>query len=442
MMLSELAQLLNINASVESIQYNNISSDTRHLKPGDVYIAFSGARYDGHKFLQQAEAAGAIACITQQPAELGIPVFQVPDARQAYMHIAAVHRQRMSARVIAVTGSCGKTTTRTLLQGIFSQAAPTHASVASYNNEIGVPYTLLGLKPEHQFLIAEIGTNAPGEIKMLADIVCPELAIITNVAAAHLEGFKDMQHYVAEKSDIIASTTADGCVVLNADDPHFDHWCRCAGERRVVSFSCVQSADMVAENITLDEQGCARFDISVLGLSISLRLMGRHNVANALAAAAAASAMGLTPEQIKSGLECVLPESKRLVIQPGAGSVRIINDTYNANPLSTRAAIDVLCSLPGHRVFVFADMGELGDQSAQMHQMIGRYASTSGVSHFFTYGELAKNAADAFGVAAQHFSQQDELVAALKQRLNAESVVLIKGSRAMKMERVVEALQE
>ncbi|MCH9644330.1 MAG: UDP-N-acetylmuramoyl-tripeptide--D-alanyl-D-alanine ligase [Gammaproteobacteria bacterium] len=442
MKLSQAAQILNISKPECDIEFSSISSDTRTLQPGDVYIAFVGDQFDGHDFIAAAEKQQAGAVIANKMVDTTLPVLIVDDTRQAYIQLAAAHRDQMTAKVIAVTGSCGKTTTRALLQNVFSEAGLTHASVASFNNEIGVSHTLLQLQPQHQYLISEIGTNAPGEIKTLVDVVQPDLAIITNVTTAHLQFFKDLQHYAKEKGDIIDGVTEEGMVVLNADDPFFNEWKKRARQRRVISFAMHTDADLRATDVVLDEQGHPSFNIKGLGVHVTLQLVGKHNVANALAAAAAGMAMGLTVSQIKAGLEKTLPEAKRMVMQRGYKNALIINDAYNANPSSTRAAIDALSVLRGKRWLVFADMGELGEQKEQLHKQIGEYASKHQVDRLFTFGELAALTAEAFGSSSQHFTDLQQLIDTVKKNCGEDSNILIKGSRSMKMERVAQALME
>jgi UDP-N-acetylmuramoyl-tripeptide--D-alanyl-D-alanine ligase len=289
-----------------------------------------------------------------------------------------------------------------------------------------------------------LGANHAGEIAFLTHLVHPDVAIITNAAAAHLEGFGDIEGVACAKGEIFQGLSAQGVAVINADDSHADFWRQLAGSRRILTFGVKNSADVMARNIRLNEAGQARFDLVISGdsQSVQLPLMGVHNVHNALAAAAAGHALGLNLELIKAGLDSVEGEQRRLFEYKNTEGALIIDDSYNANPLSMRAAINLLAERAGERILVIGDMKELGENSLQYHQNVGVEAKTSGIEQLYCYGDLTRHAAQSFGKKAYFFSDQSELVQALKPHLRTQVTVLVKGSKSMQMDKVVAALRD
>ena len=435
---------MNVQKLVDFVQGRSISIDSRQIQPNQVFIALKGERFDAHDFLDQVCQQVGCAAIVDHKVELPIPTLVVDDTLVALQHIAAAHRARFDVFTVAVTGSCGKTTTRGLLESVFGQAGPTLASVGSFNNHIGVPLTLLRLNDSYRYFIAEIGANHMGEIAHLVPLVRPQIAIITNVGPAHLEGFGSLENTARGKSEIYGGLPDDGIAVVNADDAFADVFHSVNQNRSLVTFGIEHDADVMADNIELDALGRPRFDLVVSGVRqmVQLQLLGKHNVANALAAAAAGFAAGLTVQQICDGLASAPAEKKRMnaVCMPQGG--RLIDDSYNANPLSTSAAIHYLAHQPGERVLVLADMKELGEDGERMHAEIGALAKQSDIKHLFGYGELAQAAVEAFGEGGQHFFDKAVLVDALQSMITADHVVLVKGSNSMHMNEVVEALTQ
>lgn len=442
MQAQQLAQLVDGELYGNDVEVNNVSIDTRTLQAGDSYIAIIGEYHDGHKFIPQAIAAGAVCVITQHSLTEEIPYILVKDTLLAFQQIAAYHRQQMNVKTIAVTGSCGKTTTRALLASIFSQAGPTHASKGSFNNHLGVPLTLLELKPEHRYFVAEIGANHMGEIAALVPLVQPDVSIITNVGEAHLEGFGSLANTAAAKGEIFAALKPEGTAVINMDDNFAQYWLQMNKHHQIMSFGIKHEADVMADNIQLNEYGCAQFTLVLPQsvIDVQLNLFGEHNVSNALAAAAAGCALGLTPSQIKAGLESAAAEQRRLIERKTALGATVIDDSYNANPLSTEAAIKLLVHRAAEPILVFADMKEMGEDEQEIHARLGLTAKSLGVSQLYCYGDLAKQTAEAFGDGAFHFTDKNALIERLQQNLTPQQTLLVKGSNSMKMNEVVEAL--
>jgi UDP-N-acetylmuramoyl-tripeptide--D-alanyl-D-alanine ligase len=444
MKLSQTAQILHAELRGPDAEFYGVSTDTRTLKTGQLYIALRGEKFDGHDFINEAVKAGAAGALISQDVSSSIPLLKVVNTRQALGELARFHRQQFNIPIIAVTGSCGKTTTKALLTSVFSQAGKVLANVSSFNNDIGVPLTLLQLTPEHQYAITEMGANHPGEIAFLTHLVHPAVAIITNAAEAHLEGFGDLDGVACAKGEIFQGLGPEGIAVVNADDNYASFWRQLTGSHRVVTFGVEQPADVSAHNIQYSEAGQPRFDLVIAGQSIAveLQLMGEHNVHNALAAAAAGYAQGLSLSAIQAGLNAAAAEKRRLVEQCSPEGATIIDDSYNANPLSMRAAIQLLARRAGERILVIGDMRELGDNASQYHQEIGTEAKNSGIEQLYCYGDLSRHAADAFGKRAYFFSDRDQLIQALKPHLRKQVTVLIKGSNSMQMDQVVAALRE
>lgn len=444
MKLSQAAQILNAEHRGPDAEFQGVSTDSRKITQGQLYIALRGDKFDGHDFINKAVQAGAAAVIISRDEDCPVPVLKVANTRQALAELARFHRQQFSIPFIAVTGSCGKTTTKTLLRSVFAQAGPVLASVSSFNNDIGVPLTLLELNLQHEYAVIEMGANHAGEIAFLTHLVHPDVAIITNAAAAHLEGFGSIEGVACAKGEIFQGLSSQGVAIINADDSHANFWRQLAGSRRVLSFGSENTADVMASHIHLNDMGQARFDLIIGGESatVQLQLMGLHNVHNALAAAAAGHALGLNINLIQAGLNTAAAEKNRLVEQRSANGALIIDDSYNANPLSVLAAIRLLAQRSGERILVIGDMRELGEESLQYHQNAGLEAKNLGIEQLYCYGDHSRHAAQAFGKKAYFFADQTQLIQALKAQLSPEVTVLIKGSRSMQMDKVVTALRD
>ena len=357
--------------------------------------------------------------------------------------IADFYRKNASIPVAAITGSCGKTTTRALLENMLKRKGDVLASKKSFNNDIGLPLTLLQFNPSHDFAVLEMGTNHPGEIAELTKIAKPTVAVVTMVAPVHIEHFGSVDAIAREKGAIFEGLSTDGVAVINADEHFADLWKKMAGHHRVITFGCNQKADVMARDIQSMPDGQTHFTLVLPTekVTINLPLLGEHNVLNALAAAAMAYAMAVSIRDIQAGLETVEPEYGRLVEKVGLNGAVIIDDSYNANPASVKAAIILLTHRTSQSILVLGDMKELGDQSPALHEAVGVFAKQAGVKQLFCYGNDTAYIARAFGQNAYHFDDCSSLINALKQQMTSDVVVLVKGSRSMKMETVVAALR-
>ena len=423
---------------------SGVSTDTRAVGAGQLFVALRGERFDAHDFLDQAVAAGATALLVSDAARVptGVPALLVTDTRLALASLAAVWRARFSLPVIAVTGSNGKTTTKEMVAAIlraqFGDAVL--ATRGNLNNDIGLPLTLLGLTENHRAAVIEMGMNHPGEIAYLAPLGAPTVAVVTNAQRAHLEGMGDLDEVAREKGSIFSGLAADGVAVVNADDAYAGLWRRMAGAHAVRSFGVDQPADVSGVLRQHGLETLLTLQAAEGGAELRLPVPGRHNARNAIAAAAACLAAGIPLAAIVTGLEGFAGVKGRLQQRPGiAGSV-VLDDTYNANPDSVRAGIDVLAATIGHKVLVLGDMGEIGEASGQYHDEIGGYAKSQGVDRLFALGEASQQAVRNFGEGARHFCNVDKLIAAVNKELGPETTVLVKGSRFMKMERVADAI--
>jgi UDP-N-acetylmuramoyl-tripeptide--D-alanyl-D-alanine ligase len=423
-----------------------VSIDSRTLEAGQLFVALRGERFDGHAFVAAAAAKGAAGAIVEKAVQADLPQVVVRDAQAALAALAADWRARSGALVIGVGGSNGKTTTKELLAAILGGAGPTLATRGNLNNHIGVPLTLLRLEPRHRFAVVEMGANHPGEIAALAALARPAIALVTNAGDEHLEGFGDLAGVAHAEGEMFAALAPDGTAVINADDPFAELWQTMAPRGvRVLRFGIDAPADVRAQAIAgRIESGAfvTGFALAVGGelARVKLPLAGRHNVSNALGAAAASFAAGVPLPAIAAGLERMRPVAGRLQLKPGLRGSWLIDDSYNANPSSVRAGIDVLAGLPGEHWLVLGEMAELGDETVASHSGVGDYARRAGVTRLFALGAAARYAADAFGARASWFQDAVELADALAASLEPGVTALVKGSRVNRLERVVERL--
>ena len=465
MKLSELAAILNGTLHGTDAEFLNVSIDSRAIKSTDCFFAIKGEFFDGHDFLNNVAEKKAAVAIVDRDIKTIIPTIRVENTHKALIDLARFYRDSVHIPVVGITGSCGKTTTRALLESILKQAGSVLASQKSFNNDIGLPLTLLQLKPDHDFAVLEIGTNHPGEIAQLTQIAKPTVSVITMVAPVHVEGFGSVENIAKEKGDVYSTLETTGIAVINADDQYCDYWKKLNGNHRMVTFGIHNNADVMASNIEVMPDGRAQFELTINGnmreinvaknggdahgvLScaqkvitvVHLPLLGEHNVINALVASAVAHALEIPLELIKKGLEIAAPEYGRLNIKKGLNGATIIDDSYNANPASVKAAINVLTHQSENSILVFGDMKELGEGAKQLHSNIGEYALKKGIKKLFCYGKMSANAAAAFGKNAAHFDDQQKLIDALKLVLSEDVTVLIKGSNSMKMVNIVKAI--
>lgn len=412
-----------------------VSTDSRSLQPGDLFVALRGERFDAHDFVGQP---GMTAALVEQLCESPISQILVEDTLAALGLLAQRWRARFAMPIVGLTGSNGKTTVKEMISAILALRGRVHATRGNLNNHIGVPLTLLKLRASHDFGVIEMGANHAGEIAYLAGLARPDIGLITNAGPAHLEGFGSIEGVVRAKGELFESLGETQTAVINADDAAFGRWCAMAAPARLCAFGFSDTAEIRG----------LHFDDGVLSLTsphgtidISLPLSGRHNALNALAAIAVGTQLGIALKDAKAGLESMLPVGGRLCRLPGLFGSTLIDDSYNANPASMAAALDVLAGLPGERWFVMGDMGELGPDAATLHAQMGRKARDCGIERLYAVGPLCRAAADAFGEGVRYFEAVETLIDALKGELNADVTVLIKASRSAKLERVVQALR-
>lgn len=447
MWLSEIAKILDAPFYGTDVECLGVETDTRTLTPGALFVALTGQRYDGHAFLHtllEKQARGAI--VNRLVEGVDLPQIVVDDPLLALGHLAAHHRQQHRVPILGITGSCGKTTTRALLASILAQSAELLSSPRSYNNAIGLPLTLLKLTDWHQYAVLEMGMNHAGEIRYLTEIAQPNLVLITNVAPVHLEHLGSLEGIAKAKGEILEGLDDAGIAIFNADDPYEPYWRSLLGpSQSVITFGHDAKAEISAAEVCHYYASYPEFLLQtpIGSARVRLPLLGSHNVSNALGAAAAAYALGIALPQIVSGLESVLPEKNRLNEHMIGQGVRLLDDSYNSNPLSLRIAIDILVSYPGVKILVLGDMRELGPEADSIHREVGEYARQAGVDALYTYGTLTRSTQIGFGGKDAHFEDQTLLVSALQARCaQEEATILIKGSRGMVMENVVARLLE
>ena len=435
-------------------QIQRVHTDTRSIEPGDLFVALKGERYDANAFLAEAAQRGAVAAICHADADQSgvgnMACIAVADTRLALGALAQAWRAQFTLPVIAVTGSNGKTTVTQMLASILAAHRPNGGWLATrgnFNNDIGVPLTLLRLRQQHQIAVLELGMNHPGEIAALAAMVQPAVAVINNAQREHMEFMQTVRAVALENGTVIAAVGPQGVVVFPSDDEFTPLWRELADQRRTVTFALDGAADAAALACVQARWADGAWQVHAHGmgqdLHYQLAIAGQHNVKNSLAAAAAALAAGVSACAVVAGLQAFEPVKGRsrvvrLAVQ--GRSVTLVDDSYNANPDSVRAAIDVLAGLPGPRVLVLGDMGEVGHQGAAFHAEAGRYAKAKGIQKLLTLGELAQVTANSFE-GAQHCDSVEQLIEALLVALPHQHSVLVKGSRFMRLERVVQAME-
>ena len=440
MNLSAAARALNASLTGGDTEFFAVTSDTRALKGGDLFVALVGPNFDGHAFLSEAEAKGAAGAMVSRELSTTLPTIAVGDTRFGLGRLAAHWRAQFSIPLVAVTGSNGKTTVKNMLASILAESGVGLATQGNLNNDIGVPLTLLRLKRGDRYAVIEMGMNHPGEIEYLTQLARPTVALITNAGEAHLAGLGSVAAVARAKGEIFSGLAMDGTAVINVDDPHAGLWQQLAAPRRCLTFGMDQPADVSAECTLAITGSVIRLKTPLGEITMRLSLLGKHNVMNALAAAGASIAAGVKLDDIKKGLEKLKAMSGRLEIKPGAKGARILDDTYNANPSSLVAGVEVLKEAEGERVLVLGDMAELGDAAADIHRRVGELARRLGVHRLFAVGELSKSAVAGFGDGAQHYPSQQALVEDLLSCIHPGMTVLVKGSRVMRMEKVVEQI--
>ncbi len=458
MAIAEAARALGAGIRGKDVAFDAVNTDSRAIKRGDLFVALKGERFDGHRFVSQAAAAGAAAAMVEESefgirdSEIKLPLIVVKDTRLALGTLASCWRKKFTMPLVALTGSSGKTTVKEMLALILHEAVGAGsrhpnpescvlATRGNLNNDIGVPLMLLELRPEHRYAVIEMGMNHAGEIRYLAQIAAPDVALINNAGRAHIEYLGSEEAIARAKGEIFEGLGNEGVAVINADDRFAGLWRELAADRRQLEFG-VDSRAAVTATCRLRYLESEIVVKTPLGeAAATLKAGGLHNVRNALAASAAAVALNVAPHMISKGLAAYEGVKGRLQKKACVHGATLIDDTYNANPESVQAAIAVLAQAPGRKLLVLGDMGELGAGAPALHAESGLLAHKAGIDQLFTLGELSVHAAQAFGAGARHFSRIEDLLAEIENALAPGATMLVKGSRFMKMERVVKSFE-
>ncbi|MCO1621126.1 MAG: UDP-N-acetylmuramoyl-tripeptide--D-alanyl-D-alanine ligase [Pseudomonas alloputida] len=441
--LSQLTTALNGQHIGADASFTGVSIDSRSVSAGQLFVALAGPRFDGHDYLADVKVKGAVAALVEREvAGVDLPQLLVKDCRVALGQLGALNRAAFDKPVVAITGSSGKTTVKEMLASILRTRGLVHATRGNLNNDLGAPLTLLEIAPEHSAAVIELGASRIGEIRYTVGLTQPQVVIINNAGTAHVGEFGGPDKIVEAKGEILEGLGEGGIAILNLDDKAFDIWKARAGAHKVVSFARSNpKADFHASDIGRDARGCPSFTLHGARetVAIQLNVLGEHNVSNALAAAAAAHAVGLSLSGIAAGLAAVQPVKGRTVAQIAPNGVRVIDDSYNANPTSMCAAIDILAGFSGRTVLVLGDIGELGQWAEEGHRQVGDYARGK-VDALYAVGSNMTHAVKAFGANGRHFATQAELIDAVSAENASDTTILIKGSRSAAMENVVAAL--
>jgi UDP-N-acetylmuramoyl-tripeptide--D-alanyl-D-alanine ligase len=442
MSMSELEQPLEARLIGGDRTFPAVTTDSRAVTSGDLFVALQGENFDGHDFLDQVVGAHAAGAVVSQSSDTPLSRLQVADTQRALGQLGAYNRSLYEGPLVAITGSSGKTTVKNMVRSVLAQKGRTLATEGNLNNEIGVPLTLLALEPSVEYAVVEMGAGKVGDITWLCELGRPTVALLLTVMPAHLQGFGTLENIAAAKGEIFDGLGAGDCAVINADLPWAAEWRVRAGAASVIDFGLVEPAAITARDVrVLGVNGVSFTALTPAGdMSVTLALPGEHNVANGLAAIAVGLACGLDLTQIRSGLEAVQPTAGRLATARSPAGSTVIDDCYNANPGSVRAAIAMLASCEGRRTLVLGAMRELGPTSETLHREIGEYARDAGIERFWGVGPELQCAVDVFGSSASWFTDCDSAIAALAEEFGASDTVLVKGSRGARMERVLHAL--
>lgn len=444
MRLSEAATALNARLVGGDVAFESVGTDSRNIQAGQLFVAIKGENFDGNVYAAEAIAKGAAAAMVSDPATAASPALLVNDTRLGLGHLAKYWRGKFSAPVVAVTGSNGKTTTKEMLTAILSAAAggndKVHATYGNLNNDIGLPLTLLKIKSQHRFVVAEMGMNHLGEIDYLTRLAKPNVAVVINANTAHIGELGSRENIAKAKGEIFAGLGDDGIAVINADSDFADYWRSLNPNRRIVTFALEAAAEVTASYEEYAGASLMHLTTPNGKVSVELKVEGVHNIANALAASACAYALGVANADIAAGLASFGGVYARLERKAALHGAVLIDDTYNANPDSMRAAIEVLAKQAGEKILVLGDMGELGADAAQMHFEIGAAAKAAGLRKLYCLGEMSQEMVRGFGAGAKHFKAPEAIAEEVIPQLSGNVTVLVKGSRFMRMERVVKLL--
>ena len=443
MALSEAADLLGGRLIGEDRQFDGVSTDTRRLQPGELFFALKGPRFDAHDLLDDALQKKAIGAVSSKLGNGRLPIIKVSDSRAGLVDLAQNWRSRFDLPVVGITGSAGKTSVKEMLGSVLEQNKKPLVTIGNLNNDIGVPLTLFRLDSSHNYAVIEMGASSPKDIEKLCAIARPKIGVITLCAPSHLEGFGDVQTVATTKGEIITGLPEDGVAIINNEDSFRDLWIEMADKRQVVRFG--RGGDVCASDISV-VPGKINFKMNIFGstMEIELNRRGTHHINNALAASGAAYVLGIELNTIVRGLENAPEANGRLNFLRQKNGLCILNDTYNANPVSTHAAIDALALEKGVCWMVFGDMGELGVDSPAFHAEVGEHAATALVDRLYTVGRASRYASDSFGTRARHFETLSLLLESLLEdveKFNGPLTILLKASRSMNLELVTDALR-
>lgn len=443
LLLSDITQLLGCNALEQDTKITGAVIDSRKIAAGNLFVALPGEHVDGHQYLAQARAAGASAALVSQRQNDSLPQIVVDDVTQAFGQIAQYWRQQCTAKVIAITGSNGKTTVKEMVAAILRQCGTVVATQGNLNNELGVPLTLCSIDKTHDYAVIEMGANHMGEIALLTQMVDPDVALVTNVARAHIEGFGSIDGVAQAKSEIYVGMRENSIGIVNADIAFVTQWKQILAGRKCITFGLDNPADIDAKDLQIDPAS-SHFMVELDGEFhyINLPLPGSHNVANSLAAIAIASALNVPVTAIEKGLAAIKSIPHRLQFRAGMNGSQIIDDTYNANPDSYKQALAALTTFSGEHWLVLGDFAELGDDSEQLHKQMGLDAKNVGVERLWVIGSSSKEAANSFGKNAIHFDDIAVLQQQLQNEITQDVTCLIKGSRCMQLDQLADALAE
>lgn len=445
--LKQIAEIIGGTLIGHDHNVTSVCTDSRQLQSGDLFIALKGPNFDGHGYVKQAADIGCCAALVETEQDVTIPQLIVADSYKALGAMAAYVKAQVNPKTVAITGSSGKTTVKEMVAAILSQLGTVMATKGNFNNEIGVPLTLLRLEPQHEYAVIELGANHIGEIAYTTSLTKPDVAIINNIAAAHLEGFGDLCGVARAKGEIFEGLGENGIALYNQDTPYTNKWQWRLVDKKVRTFSCVKTADAYCTDIRMNSQGCTSFTLNTLqgSIAINVPVPGKHNVCNAVAAASIALEFGACLEDIQRGLNNMAPVQGRLNLINLPNDFTLIDDTYNANVESTKAAVELLASYQGRTVLILGDMAELGEEARRYHQEIGEHALLHHVDNILTLGVLSQSTSAVFEQDGRHFSSRDLLVEHLATMLTKEDqaiTVLVKGSRSARMELVVKDIEQ
>lgn len=440
MSLSDAAQALQAELAGNDVQFDGVGTDSRSIQAGQLFVALRGPNFDGHAYVAKALESGAACAMVEKSLDVAAPQLVVGDTLKALGRLASHWRKQLGLPVVAVTGSNGKTTVKEMLAAVLSCTGNTYATRGNLNNDIGVPLTLLSLEPQHKMAVVEMGANHPGEIAYLTHLALPDVALLNNAAAAHLEGFGSLEGVANAKGEIFQGLQGNGVAVINADDPFAGLWHGLASPNTVITFGLENKADVTCQWQWTQEGMGIDVQTPKGEFSCQLNVIGRHNVMNALAATAASIAIDTPLDAIKTGLQAMRPVAGRLQMRKGINGSIIIDDTYNANPNSLKAALEVLAHYEGKRFVALGDMGELGEGAARLHKEAAEQCRDYKLHRFCAIGENSRYAVQSFGVGGEHFQSHEAMVEYLTAELDNKSILLIKGSRSMRMERIVDGL--